>query len=365
MRVLLLSFLLVFQLQSALGKTSVLEEKPVGYHEADFIIPLHQFKNGQTLKNLRLHYITLGTPQKNDKGEITNAVLFLHWTGGSGSEMFNHFDKALLASGKPFDANKYFLIFPDDIGQGQSSKPSDGLRMTFPHYGYHDMVELQHELVVKELKISHLKMIVGTSMGGMHTWLWSELYPEFMDGIMPIVCLPLAIDGRNLLWRQIVVNSIENDPSWNKGNYDIPPYSLQAIWPLMAMMVDGVPHMQRTITNLKDANSYILNAKLASMNYDANDIIYVMSASQDYNPEALLPTIKAKVFALDFTDDAIDSPEFHRMPDLIKRVKYGKWIMQKGTPFSYGHFTLLHPELWVDQAGRFVQWVDSPSIKSP
>lgn len=330
----------------------------VGYKESDFILPRYAFKNGQTLTHLRLHYIIAGTPQKNSQGEITNAVLFLHWTGGSGSELFARFKQALLAPGKPFDANKYFLIFPDNIGQGQSSKPSDGLRMQFPNYNYQDMVELQHQLVSDHLKISHLKMIVGTSMGGMHSWIWSQLYPEFMDGIMPIVCLPRIIDGRNLLWRHIVINSIKNDPSWNNGNYKTPPYGVKAIWPLVAMMVDGVAHMQQIIPTVKEATHYIHSAIMESTKKDANDIIYVMSASRDYNPEPLLSMIKTKVFALDFTDDALNSPEFYRMPALMKQVKHGRWILQKGTASSHGHFTLLYPELWIKQAKRFVTWAN-------
>lgn len=361
--ILLLCFTLFFQLPQTYGKTNKMNSRSqkqtiIGYQEGDFIIPKYSFKNGRILNNLRLHYITAGTPRKNNQGEITNAVLFLHWTGGSGSELLARFENALLAPGKPFDVNHYFLIFPDNIGQGQSSKPSDGLRMQFPNYNYHDMVALQHQLVSEHLKISHLKMIVGTSMGGMHSWMWSELYPEFMDGIMPIVCLPRIVDGRNLLWRQIVINTIKNDPSWHNGNYTTPPYGVQAIWPLVAMMVDGVPHMQHMIANANEATNYIHAAMMAGSKKDANDIIYIMSASRDYNPEPLLSAIKTKVFALDFTDDALDSPEFYRMPALIKQVKHGRWILQKGTPTSHGHFTLLYPELWVKQAKRFVSWVN-------
>ncbi|MCW8454578.1 alpha/beta fold hydrolase [Fluoribacter dumoffii] len=361
---LLLCSILFFQLQPTYGEPNKLtpsapkRQEITGYKENQFIIPKYQFKNGQTLDNLRIHYITAGIPQKNNQGEIKNAVLFLHWTGGSGSDLFEHFKKALLAPGKPFDANNYYLIFPDNIGQGQSSKPSDDLRMKFPQYTYQDMVELQHQLVSSHLKITHLKMIVGTSMGGKHSWLWSELYPEFMDGIMPIVCLPRKIDGRNLLWRQIVINSIKNDPSWENGNYTNQPYGVQAIWPLVAMMVDGVPHLQHTISNTREATDYIHSAVKQSTKKDANDIIYIMAASRDYDPEPLLSTIKTKVFALDFTDDALDSPEFNRMPELMRQVKQGQWVLQKGSPTSHGHFTLLYPELWSKQAERFTSWVN-------
>ncbi|ASQ45156.1 alpha/beta fold hydrolase [Legionella clemsonensis] len=364
MRILLLCFLIFFQLPQTFGKANeslrFALDKNVknNYKEDNFIIPQYRFKNNQTLENLRIHYITMGTSHKNKRGEITNAILFLHWTGGSGKEMLIHFKQALLAPEKPFDANKYFLIFPDNIGQGHSSKPSDGLRMAFPHYNYHDMVELQHHLVTDKLKIAHLKMIVGTSMGCMHAWMWSELYPNFMDGIMAIVCLPQQIEGRNLLWRQVVVHSIKNDPSWQNGNYKNTPYGLKAAWPWVAMMVDGTPHMQRIISNPNEASNYIHSAMLESAKHDPNDVIYIMSASSSYSPEPLLHSIKTKVFALDFTDDALDSPNFYRMPDLMKHVKYEKWVLQNSTPFSHGHFTLLYPELWVNHAKRFVQWIN-------
>ncbi|WP_454781722.1 alpha/beta fold hydrolase [Legionella sp. WA2022007384] len=358
----LLCFVLVFRVPQACG-TTVQEAANItpqiqNIKEGNYIIPQYLFKNGQSLKNLKIHYVTMGTAKKNRLGEIENAVLFLHWTGGSGSEMFKRFEKTLLAPGQPFDAQNYFLIFPDNIGQGQSSKPSDGLRMKFPNYSYQDMVELQHRLITQHLKISHLKMIVGTSMGGMHSWMWSELYPQLMDGIMAIVCLPKAVDGRNLLWRQIVVESIKKDPSWQNGSYKSSPYGIKAVWPFVAMMVDGVPHMQHTLSNAKQTTNYIHSAMDGSTKQDANDIIYVMEASRDYNPEPHLSTIQTKVFALDFTDDALDSPEFYRMPQLIKKVKQGQWILQKGTADSHGHFTLLYPELWVNQAKRFVQWIN-------
>ncbi|ARG97073.1 alpha/beta fold hydrolase [Legionella micdadei] len=353
---------LVFQLQQAYGTTihgaANVTQEIQNIKEDNYIIPQYSFKNGQSLNNLKIHYITAGSAKRNKQGEIENAVLFLHWTGGSGSEMFKRFEKTLLAPGQPFDAQHYFLIFPDNIGQGKSSKPSDGLRMKFPNYSYQDMVQLQHRLITQHLKISHLKMIVGTSMGGMHSWMWSELYPQLMDGVMAIVCLPKAVDGRNLLWRKIVVESIKKDPSWQNGNYKTAPYGVKAVWPFVAMMVDGVPHMQHIISNAEQAVNYARSAMIGSTKQDANDIIYVMEASRDYNPEPHLSTIKTKVFALDFTDDALDSPEFYRMPGLIKKVKQGQWILQKGTADSHGHFTLLYPELWANQAKRFVEWIN-------
>jgi homoserine O-acetyltransferase len=329
-------------------------------HEDDFILPRYEFHNGQQFPNLKIHYYTLGTPQYNDKGEIINAVLFLHWTGSSASALLSpSFKSALYAEGKPLDANKYFLIFPDSIGHGQSSKPSDGLGMDFPHYNYHDMVDLQYKLVKEKLGISHLKMILGTSMGGMHTWLWSELHPDFMDGAMPIVSLPTKVAGRNLLWRQLVIQAIKEDPEWNNGKYTQPPPGLLSSWPFARMILDGVPHLQNEIKDPSDALKFIQQARESAKKIDANNLIYVLAASSDYDPEPKLNTIKTKVFALDFTDDQLDPIEFHTLEKLIKHVKNGRAFIQEGTPTSYGHLTMAHPELWADQVGKFVTWISN------
>ncbi len=328
--------------------------------ERNFFIPNYTFQNGQQHTNLKIHYATLGTPQRDANSNITNAVLVLHWTGASGSALLTpSFKQEFYGPGKPLDATKYFLIFPDSIGHGKSSKPSDGLRTQFPNYSYQDMVDLQHKLVTEGLGITHLKMILGTSMGGMHTWLWSELYPDFMDGIMPIVCAPARVDGRNLLWRQMVINAIQTDPSWNNGNYTSPPAGLLASWPFARMLLDGVPHLQATISDVSAASEFIQDAVKEAEQKDANDLIYVLNASHDYNPEPNLSSIQAKVFALDFTDDQLDPAELGVLTTLIKQVKNGHLAMQIGTSKSYGHLTMAHPELWVDHLADFVRFVNA------
>lgn len=326
--------------------------------EKDFVIPHYQFRNGDKFENLKIHYNTLGTPKRNAEGEITNAVLILHWTGGDGAKMMTEdFKNNLYAVGKPLDAEKYFLIFPDSIGHGKSSKPSDGLKTDFPHYGYLDMVDLQYQLITEELGIKHLHIILGTSMGGMHTWLWTILHPNFMDGAMPIVSLPEKLKGRNLLWRQMISEAIRNDPTWEKGNYTSVPYSLKATWPFARMLLDGVPHLQTIVPDTNAAHSFIEQAVQTTSNIDANDLLYALEASIDYDPEPNLGKIITKVFALDFTDDQLDPIELNSLNTLIQHVKNGKAVIQNGTPYSYGHLTMAHPDLWANQVAEFIQFL--------
>lgn len=327
--------------------------------EHNYILPTYTFRNGEKLDQVKLHYATLGTPRRDEKNKITNAILILHWTGSDGAHMLSdEFKSTLYAPGKPFDADKYYLIFPDNIGHGQSSKPSDGLKAKFPHYGYLDMVDLQHKLVTQELGISHLKYILGTSMGGMHGWLWSILHPTFMDGVMPVVCLPEKIKGRNLIWRQLVVKAIRNDPDWQNGNYDKQPYGLFASLPFARMLLDGVPHMQKIVFDMNSAAVFIDSAINEAKSIDANDLIYTLEASADYNPETQLENIQTKIFALDFTDDQLDPIELNALNRLIKNVKHGRAIIQKGNDDSYGHLTMAHPHLWSQQVNEFIKFVE-------
>lgn len=327
--------------------------------EHTYFLPSYTFRNGEKLDHVKLHYATLGSPRKDQNGHIANAILILHWTGASSAQMLSDaFKDALYAPGKPFDVQKYYLIFPDSIGHGQSSKPSDGLKAKFPHYGYLDMVDLQYKVVADALGISHLKYILGTSMGGMHAWLWSTLHPTFMDGIMPIVCLPEKVKGRNLLWRQMVVKAIRNDPDWQNGNYYKQPSSLFASWPFARMLLDGVPHMESTVLDATSAATFIDMALNEAKTKDANNLIYVLEASKDYNPQPHLETIQTKVFALDFTDDQLDPAELNALNPLIKKVKHGRAVIQKGTDHSYGHLTMAHPDLWSEQVDTFIRFVE-------
>ncbi len=215
---------------------------------ADAWFENYTFRDGETIDRLRIHYATLGTAHRDAQGNIDNAVLVLHWTGADGRALLTPvFMEALFAPGRPLDAQRYYLIFADSVGHGQSSKPSDGLKTRFPNYGYEDIVDLQHRLVTEKLGIKHLHAILGVSMGGMNAWQWAEDYPDFMDGVMPVVAQPIKVSGRNMLWRRIVINAIRTDPEWNGGNYTHPPSGWLQGYEILRMMIDGVPHLQAIV----------------------------------------------------------------------------------------------------------------------
>ncbi len=283
----------------------------------------------------------------------------LHWTAASGRAFLSeNFMSSLYALGKPLDATKYFIVIPDNIGHGHSSKPSDGLRMQFPQYGYLDMVDLQHKLITEKLGLKHLKMIIGTCMGGMHTWLWTELFPNFMDGAMPIVSQPTAVKGRNLLWRRAIIQAIKNDPEWKNGAYTQQPQGFLSIWPFARILLDGVPRLHEQIINQDLALQFVNEASLDATKKDAVDVLYVLEAAVDYDPEPNLDKISAKVFALNFTDDQLNPVELNILSTLIKRVKNGRAVLQEGTASSFGHLTIMQPELWEHQVKEFLSMID-------
>src|SRR5580704_15738565 len=213
--------------------------------QADIWFDHYRFRNGETLDHLRLHYATLGSPHRNAAGEIDNAVMVLHWTGSGGSALLSpEYIEALFEPGRPLDSRRYYLIFPDILGHGDSSKPSDGMRAKFPHYGYNDLVDLEHKLVIETLGIKRLHAILGMSMGGMNAWQWAEAYPDAVDGVMPVVTLPIKVSGRNLIWRRMAMDYIQGDPEWNNGNYTGPLRGWTQAYELLRLMIDGVPHMQ-------------------------------------------------------------------------------------------------------------------------
>ncbi|MFJ7566449.1 alpha/beta fold hydrolase [Herminiimonas sp. NPDC097707] len=316
----------------------------------------YKFKNGQTLNNLRLHYATMGTPLCNTVGEIDNAVLVLHWTANSSAQVLtSEYQETLFAAGKPLDANKYFLIFPDNIGHGKSSKPSDGLHAHFPQYGYEDIVEIQHRLITETLGIRQLHAILGMSMGGMNAWQWAVKYPDAVQGIMPVVTFPKAITGRNLLWRTIVISGIRNDPSWNGGNYTKQPDNFQYGYLLLRMMIDSVPRIQTLVPDPNSAEKWIESVKKESTSADANNVLYALESSRDYNPEPGLNTIKAKVFALNVDDDEFNPNALQILQNMIKQVPNGSYHIQKSTGTSPGHLIITRPSLWSNHVRTFME----------
>ena len=316
----------------------------------------YRFRDGETLPCLRIHYATLGSPHHDSQGHIDNAVLVIHWTGADGNTLLSkNYMEALFAPGRPLDETRYFLIFPDNVGHGQSSKPSDGLRAAFPKYGYRDMVDLQHRLITEKLGIEHLHAILGMSMGGMNAWQWAEAYPDAMDGVMPVVSLPIPISGRNMLWRRIVIDAIRSDPEWNWGNYTSPPQGWLNVFPLMRMMLDGVPHLQTLLPDGPAADHFIAEARRQALPIDANDILYSLSSSADYDPRAELASIKTKVFALNFVDDEFNPAELHVLDELMPKVPQGQFVVQPGSAESFGHLTMAHPELWSENVAQFMR----------
>jgi homoserine O-acetyltransferase/O-succinyltransferase len=318
----------------------------------------YRFHSGAIMPRVRIHYATLGSPHRNAQGHIDNAVLVLHWTGADGDALLSTtYMSALFARGRPLDASRYFLIFPDGVGHGHSSKPSDGLKAAFPQYRYADMVDLQHRLVTETLGIAHLHAILGMSMGGMNAWQWAEAYPDAMDGVMPVVSLPMPISGRNMLWRRIVIDAIRSDPQWNGGNYTSQPQSWLNAFPLMGMMLDGVRHLQALVPDRPAADRFVDDARRQAISIDANDILYSLEASADYNPQPRLTAIKTKVYALNFGDDEFNPAELHVLEELMPRVREGRFLVQPGSAESFGHSTMAHPELWSAHVAEFMRWL--------
>jgi homoserine O-acetyltransferase/O-succinyltransferase len=330
--------------------------------QADAWFENYKFRDGETITRLRIHYATLGEPHRNADGNIDNAVLVLHWTGADGLALLSPaYMEALFDVGRPLDARRYYLIFPDNVGHGQSSKPSDGLKAKFPNYGYRDIVDLQHKLVTETLGINHLHAILGMSMGGMNAWQWAEAYPDAMDGVMPVVSLPIKVSGRNMLWRRMVINDIRSDPEWNGGNYTKPSTGWLLGYEILRMMIDGVPHLQATVPDGQAADRIIEDERKQAEAVDANDILYSLKSSADYDPEPGLTSIRTKVFALNFDDDEFNPEMLHVLERLMTQVPHGRFIVQSGSETSFGHLTMAHPELWAQHVGEFMQWLgDTP-----
>jgi homoserine O-acetyltransferase len=315
---------------------------------ADFLLRDFRFAGGAFLAELRLHYFTLGTPARGADGRITNAVLLLHGTGGRGTGFLaDRFAGELFGRGQPLDASRWFIVVPDNIGHGGSGKPSDGLRANFPHYRYADMVEAQHRLVSEGLGIDHLRLIVGTSMGGMHAWMWAEKYPDFMDAVLPLVCQPVQISGRNRMERRLIVDAIRNDPEWNGGNYQKPPQGLVTALRMIAISSGSTAQMYREGPTV-EASDRLLDKMVEQrmQNADANDLLYAWDASRDYDPAPGLESIRAAVTAVNFADDERNPPSLGIMERAITRVPRGRYVLVPAA--GRGHASAAYAALWKD-----------------
>lgn len=328
--------------------------------QTDYVIKDFHFKDGETLPELRIHYRFLGTPQRDAQGHVNNAVLILHGTTGNGGGFIRkEFAGELFGQGQLLDATKYFLVLPDGIGHGHSSKPSDGLHMKFPHYGYQDMIEAQYQLLTAGLKVDHLRLVMGTSMGGMHTWLWGEIHPDYMDALMPLASVPTQISGRNRMWRRTIIDAIQDDPEWLNGEYKTEPQSLRTAAEIFYLMGDNPVRRQKQAPTLAAADK-VFDAGTASemKTLDANDSIYALRASEDYDPGPGLEKIQAPLTAVNSADDLINPPEIGILEREIKRVKNGEAVMIPLSDKTAGHGTHTLAAVWEDKLAALLQRSD-------
>jgi len=325
--------------------------------DGNYIVKDFQFKSGERMPELRLHYYTLGTPQKDSSGKVRNAVLILHGTGGSGRQFLTpNFGGVLFGPGQLLDATKYFIILPDNLGQGQSSRPSDGLHMRFPHYEYDDLIELQYRLVTEGLHVNHLRLVMGTSQGGMHTWLWGEQHPDFMDALMPLASNPTEIAGRNRMMRRMVADAIRNDPEWNNGEYQKQPRGLADALHILLLMGSSPLRMQKEYPTREKADAFLEEYIAKQMKTtDANDMLYYFDGSRNYNPEPQLEKITAPLTAINSADDQINPPELKICERDITRVKNGKFILLPITDETRGHGTHSWPAIWQQHLAELLQ----------
>jgi len=319
--------------------------------EGDYTIRDFKFTSGETLPELRLHYRTLGKPEKDAQGKTTNAVLIMHGTTGSGAQFIRpEFAGELFGKDQPLDATKFFIVLPDGIGHGKSSKPSDGMHAKFPRYGYLDMIEAQYRLLTERLGINHARLVMGTSMGGMHTWFWGELHPDFMDALMPLASLPTQISGRNRAWRRTVIDVIRNDPAWNGGEYKTQPPGLRTAAEMLWFMSSNPVLRQKEAPTLAKTDE-VLDKFVEQIvkTDDANDVLYAVEASRDYDPGPNLERIRAPLLAINSADDLINPPELGILEREIKRVPHGRAIVMPLTEKTRGHGSHTVAALWKDQ----------------
>ena len=314
----------------------------------DFVIRNFTFADGERLDSLTIHYRTLGTPKRDARGVVRNAVLILHGTTGSGSQFLGaSFADELYGRGQPLDTTVYYVILPDGIGHGASSRPSAGLRTRFPHYDYSDMIDAQRRLLVDHLGVTHLRLVMGTSMGGMHSWMWGERYPDFMDGIVPLASVPTEIAGRNRMFRRMIMEDITADPQWRGGDYAAQPPGLRAAMQILFVMTSAPLVQQRTAPTREKADSAIdalLDARFRSM--DANDVLYAFDASRNYDPSSRLGLITAPLLAINSADDQVNPPELGLMEQLMPKVRHGRYLLLPISPITRGHGTHTVAAAW-------------------
>ena len=329
--------------------------------EADFVARDVTFASGERLPEVRLHYRTLGTPRKDVAGVVRNAVLILHGTGGSGAGFLSPtYGGLLFGKGQLLDAERYFIILPDNVGHGQSSKPSDGLRMKFPAYRYTDMVRLQQRLVSEGLGLTHLRLVMGTSMGAMHSWMWGYMFPTFADGLVPLASNPVAIAGRNRMWRKALVDAIVTDPTWKNGDYTEPPRGMASALGFLLIATSTPRQWQKQWPTAAAVDQWLADQIATRLKTtDANDTIYHFRASEDYDPSSHLGEISAPLLAINSADDFVNPPEMPMMQALIGQVKHGRFVLLPSTDATRGHGTHSLPAVWGEHLAAFLNALPS------
>jgi homoserine O-acetyltransferase len=325
--------------------------------EADFLARDVTFASGEQLPEVRIHYRTIGTPRRDASGAVRNAVLILHGTGGSGAGFLGPgYGGMLFGKGQLLDAERYYIILPDNVGHGRSSKPSDGLRMKFPAYRYTDMVRLQHRLVTEELGLTRLRLVMGTSMGAMHAWMWGYMFPAVADGLVPLASNPVEIAGRNRMWRKALVDAIVTDPTWQQGDYTEPPRGMASALGFLLIATSTPMQWQKQWPTAAAVDAWLADQIATRLTTtDANDTIYHFRASEDYDPSPHLATISAPLLAINSADDFVNPPEMPMMQSLIGRVKHGRFVLLPATDATRGHGTHSLPAVWGEHLAAFLK----------
>ncbi len=320
------------------------------------------FGSGEFLSEMKMHYVTLGSARRNAAGDIVNGVLLLHGTSGTSKNLLQPtLADELFAPGAPLDANTYFIVIPDGIGRGGSSKPSDGLRMKFPHYRYVDMVIATYRLLKEHLGLNRLRLVLGTSMGGMQVWMWGEMYPDFMVALMPIASQPIAISGRNWMYRRIGIEAIRNDPDWNDGNYEKNPTHYVYAAPIAALMTESAVHFQQVAPSRKAMDALYRQMVEQASKLDANNQLYAIEAVMDYDPSKDLEKIKAKLLAINFADDEVNPPELGVLEREIKRIVGARFVLVPASEKTHGHYTYNLAGLWKQHLADFMKELPPPT----
>ena len=318
--------------------------------QGDWIAHDFRFHTGEVIPEARLHYTTVGEPS----GE---PVLIMHGTGGSGANFLNAaFAGELFGPGQPLDATRYFIILPDAIGHGQSSKPSDGLRTKFPHYNYDDLVLGQYRLLTEGLGIRHLRLVTGNSMGGMESWIFGVTYPDLMDALAPMASQPTAMSARNWMMRRLITDTIRNDPDWHDGNYTTQPHAFRAAFVFFGVATSGGTLAYQKLAPTRALADKLLDERLAgATKADANDVLYQWDSSRDYDPSPGLERITASVLVINAADDERNPPETGTTEQALKRVKNGRLYLIPASEETRGHGTTAMAKFWTDELGQLLQ----------